>query len=141
MALSTAAYASKDKYSTERWKTFGLSAGIVLAMEDSAPDDSSFYGLVLECNSRGAFRISVKDILASPGDFIEWESDKRMGTINNQASLVVRTKNESIEQNKLIIEAMKISTWIEFKNNNNGSSAKYTLNGFSKAMDSTKCAV
>lgn len=41
-SLTANALAFEDRYTSERWKTFGLSAGIVLAMEDSALDMAYF---------------------------------------------------------------------------------------------------
>lgn len=141
VANSFVALASKERYSNERWKTWGSSGGLVLPLEDNKPDDSTFYGFILECNNKGLFRISVKDMFANPNDMIEWETDKRMGTISNKASMVVRTDNKAIGQNKTIIEALKISSWIEFKNLETDSYVKYTLNGFEKAMNSTNCQI
>ena len=141
LMVSFTANASKDRYSNEQWKTWGSSGALVLPLEDSKPNDSSFYGLILECNRKGLFRIAVKDIHSGPGDLIEWETDKRMGTIQNQASMVIRTESSAIDQNNLIVEALKISEWIEFRNTTKKSSAKYSLNGFAKAINSTKCKV
>ena len=141
LTFSCYLFASKERYSDERWKTWGSSAALILPMEDNQPEDSDFYGLILECNSKGLFRIAVKDIYASPNDIIEWETDKLMGTILNSASMVVRTDNKAISQNKLIIKALKTSMWIEFTNLTSKSYVKYTLKGFEKAINSTNCKV
>jgi hypothetical protein len=136
LVVSFSVNAGKEQYSVERWLSYGSYGAIVLASKDNK-EDSKFYGLVLECSpSKGKYRISVKDIYAEPGDVVRWETDKKMGSISNKASMVVRTLENEVELNKRLVSAIKHGSWIEFYNTRTDSSAKYTLKGSSKAISS-----
>ena len=128
--------ATKDDYSKKRWMSWGSFGAIVLA-SDIHNGQSNYYGLIVECSpSKGKFRVSVKDLYAKPGDKIQWETDKKMGNIVNQASMVIRTSEKDIRVNSSIVDAMKAGSWIKFENTTRGSSATYTLKGSTKAISS-----
>lgn len=132
--------ATKDDYSKERWMSWGSFGAIVLATEIHN-GKSDYYGLIVECSpSKGQLRISVKDVYSKPGDKIQWETDTKMGSIVNQASMVIRTSEKDTRVNNTIVSAMKAGSWIKFENMARGSSATYTLKGSTKAISSiTSC--
>lgn len=134
--LSTYASAGADQYSTEKWLSFGSFAAIILPMTDNKAD-SNYSGLVVECSpSKGTYRISIKDIYSEKGNVVRWETDKEMGSINSQSAMVVRTKSENIKFNNRIVRAIKSGNWIEFTNTVTNSTARYTLKGSIKAINS-----
>lgn len=134
--VSTYASAGADQFSKEKWLSFGSFAAIILPMIDNKAD-SKFYGLVVECSpSKGTYRISIKDIYSEKGNVVRWETDKEMGSINSQSAMVVRTNSKNIKFNNRIVRAMKSGNWIEFTNTATNSTARYTLKGATKAINS-----
>lgn len=128
--------ATKDDYSKKRWMPWGSFGAIVLA-SDIHNSQSDYYGLIVECSpSKGKLRVSVKDLYAKRGDIIQWETDKKMGSLVNQSSMAIRTSEKDTRTNNSIVGAIKSGNWIKFKNITRGSSATYTLKGSTKAISS-----